>query len=226
MLTCSVSVLIYPRRPRCPGLIKKIQPQGRAWSTGQLNQWRIQGRGPGGPARLIFRPNLKNVLETSPPPPPYLSVWMTWTPPPPLRYRSIQLIIYLSVKNSESISVQIFKLNDARSQNFLTFFKKMLSRSPTWASWWCSHNFRQKGRPRLSLLNPFLINKTVNSPASEIISRFHQSLEKGRKSPAVNCKYHSPVDAAGYTRVCALLLFISVAFSYPTDPERKVNWVS
>ena len=69
MLTCSVCVLIYPRRPRCLGLIKKIQPQGRAWSTGQLNQWRIQGRGPGGPACLIFRPNLKNVLETSPPPP-------------------------------------------------------------------------------------------------------------------------------------------------------------
>ena len=66
----------------------------------------------------------------------------------------------------------------------------------------------------------------VNSPASEIISRVHQSLEKERKSPATNSKYHSPVDAAGYTRVFALLLFISVAFSYPTDPERKVNRVS
>ena len=59
----------------------------RGWLIGKLNQWRIQGRGPGGPAPpLIFRPNI--FLATVPllslrvPPylkcgvPSYLKVWV------------------------------------------------------------------------------------------------------------------------------------------------------
>ena len=65
MLTCSVYVLIHPRRPRCLRLIKKIHPQERAWrlansicagpGKGPL------GRGGGGGG----------------------GVWKTWPPPPP-----------------------------------------------------------------------------------------------------------------------------------------------
>ena len=56
-------------------------------------QWRIQGRGPGGPAPpLIFSPDLgpkgrKKIFfwrPPPPPPPPYLRVWMTARPPPRL----------------------------------------------------------------------------------------------------------------------------------------------
>ena len=67
MLTRSVYVLIHPRRPRCLRLIKKIQPQERAWRlansiSGGSREGARGGRGP-----LIFRPNLKHFLETSPP---------------------------------------------------------------------------------------------------------------------------------------------------------------
>lgn len=88
--------------------------------------------------------------------------------------------------------------------------------------------FQAKGAARALSSHPLSNQQDgkFTSKLSEIISRVHQSLEKERKSPATNSKYHSPVDAAGYTRVFALLLFISVAFSYPTDPERKVNRVS
>ena len=43
--------------------------------------WQIQGRGPGGPSPLVFRPNWgprgrKSFFCDHPPPPPYLEVWM------------------------------------------------------------------------------------------------------------------------------------------------------
>ena len=51
-------------------------------------QWRIQGKGPGGPPPLLLDENEagraeKNFLEAAPPPPPYLRVWMTAPPPAP-----------------------------------------------------------------------------------------------------------------------------------------------
>ena len=84
MLTCSVYVLIHPPRPRCLRLIKKIHPQERAWRLAN-SICAGPGKGPlgrggeGGAGPLIFRPNLKHFLETSP----NLGVWITWTPPPP-----------------------------------------------------------------------------------------------------------------------------------------------
>ena len=68
MLTRSVYVLIHPRRPRCLRLIKKIQPQERAWRLANsiCGRSREGTRGGGGRA-LIFRPKLKHFLETSPP---------------------------------------------------------------------------------------------------------------------------------------------------------------
>ena len=69
MLTCSVYVLIHPRRPRCLRLIKKIHPQERAWrlansicagpGKGPL------GRGGGGGRGLDTR-------DPPPPPPSFL----------------------------------------------------------------------------------------------------------------------------------------------------------
>ena len=58
-----------------------------------IAQWRIQGRGPGGPAPplLFFDENEarraeKKLLETAtPPPPPYFMVWMTAPPHPYLK---------------------------------------------------------------------------------------------------------------------------------------------
>ena len=52
-------------------------------------QWRIQGPGP----PIIFRPNRdpkdRKIFFSRPAPPPhYLRVWMTWTPPPLLISRS------------------------------------------------------------------------------------------------------------------------------------------
>ena len=70
MLTCSVYVLIHPRRPRCLRLIKKIQPQERAWRlANSICGGSREGAGGGGGGRrpLILRPNLKHFLETSPP---------------------------------------------------------------------------------------------------------------------------------------------------------------
>ena len=66
MLTCSVYVLIHPRRPRCLRLIKKIQPQERRgdWPTQSVADPGKGQRGGGRP--LILRPNLKHFLETSP----------------------------------------------------------------------------------------------------------------------------------------------------------------
>ena len=56
-------------------------------------QWRMQGRGPGGPGLPLFldqtetRRAEKNFFGERPPPH-YLRVWMTWNPPPPLISRS------------------------------------------------------------------------------------------------------------------------------------------
>ena len=72
MLTCSVYVLIYPRRPRRLRLMNKIQPQERAWRLANsiFGGSREGARGWGGGEvafPLIVRPNLKHFLETSPP---------------------------------------------------------------------------------------------------------------------------------------------------------------
>ena len=50
-----------------------------------INQWRIQGRGPGGLPPLFFDQNEargaeKNFFGDCPPPHPYLSLWMTAPP--------------------------------------------------------------------------------------------------------------------------------------------------
>ena len=49
-------------------------------------QWRIQGRGPGGPGLPLFLDQTEtrraeNIFLGDRPPPLYLRVWMTWTPP-------------------------------------------------------------------------------------------------------------------------------------------------
>ena len=81
MLTCSVYVLIHPRRPRCLRLIKKIQQQERAWRLANSICGGSREGAPGGGGGLIFRPNLKHFLETKPP---TLSRGLDdLTPPPP-----------------------------------------------------------------------------------------------------------------------------------------------
>ena len=57
----------------------------RSWdSQDKLGQWRIQGRGQGDPAPLIFRPNWgpegAKTFGGRPPPPLYLWVWITGPP--------------------------------------------------------------------------------------------------------------------------------------------------
>ena len=50
-------------------------------------QWRIQGRGPGGPGLPLFLDQTETrraeKIFLGDRHPPYLRVWMTWTPPPP-----------------------------------------------------------------------------------------------------------------------------------------------
>ena len=59
---------------------------GKGMETGQLNLWRIQGRGGGGGEGrrpVILRPNLKHFLETSPPTLSRGFDDLTPSPPPP-----------------------------------------------------------------------------------------------------------------------------------------------
>ena len=85
MLTCSVYVLIHPRRPRCLRLIKKIQPQERAWRlANSICGGSREGAGGGDGRRpVILRPNLKHFLETSPPTLSRGFDDLTPSPPPP-----------------------------------------------------------------------------------------------------------------------------------------------
>ena len=98
---------------------------GKGMETGQLNLWRIQGRGGGGGGDgrrpVIFKPTLKHFLETRPPPLSRGFDDLTPSPPPPPTplIKTRQCFIW-----SLLFGVQIFKLNDARRQNFGTVFKK------------------------------------------------------------------------------------------------------
>ena len=55
-------------------------------------QWRIQGKGPGGPPSLLLDQNEARRAEKfffEPPPAPYLRIWMTAPPPPPAPYLKV-----------------------------------------------------------------------------------------------------------------------------------------
>ena len=86
-------------------------------STGKIHshshlQWRIQGRGPGGPPHLFqiqteARRAEKNFLETAPPP--FLRVWMTG-PPPPLSQRLDPALIWSQARRWPFLFMKDFLL--------------------------------------------------------------------------------------------------------------------
>ena len=88
--------------PTSPPLYPCLSFKPKYWANLSLFQWRIQGRGPGGPPPLFLDQTKgvrspKNFLEDPPPPPPYLRVWMTAPPPVCLSNRNIgQICLYSS----------------------------------------------------------------------------------------------------------------------------------
>ena len=83
MLTCSVYVLIHPRRPRCLRLIKKIQPQERAWRlANSICGGSREGAGGGWGAPPYFKTKLKTFFGDQPS---HLISGFRWPDPHPLR---------------------------------------------------------------------------------------------------------------------------------------------